>query len=229
MRKILQGLFLLVFIDAGAQEVYTTNDTLVQLYNTDRRSTLPIYNGRQFSGYSPQIEGFPYSFSNDWQTGSVLYDGIWYHDLPIMYDAYQDQVVAKSPNGFPFVIISEKIERFILAGHEFVRITSGLPTGFYHLVVEGPVTMYVKRIKQLDEKISGLTVERKFIPEELYFLKKGETVQRIRRQGDLFDVLKDRKQDIQQFMRKEDLKFKNNTENVIALVAEYYNKPGRTE
>src|SRR5690606_6762162 len=109
------------------------------------RSTLPIYNGRQFSGSSQQIEGFPYSFSNDWQTGSVLYDGIWYHDLPIMYDAYQDQVVAKRPNGLHFVIISENIERLLLAGHAFVRIPCGLPTGCYHLVVEAPVTMYVKR------------------------------------------------------------------------------------
>lgn len=228
MRRLFTCICILLCSCISAQDLNSQvkKDSLAGIYFRERKLTLPIYNGRQFPGYSHLIEGFPYYLSNEWQKGSIKFEGTWYHDFPMMYDTYTDQVVGQSENGFPFIIIGDRVSEFTIGGHEFVRLgamgTTG--AGFYQRLVKGSVNVYAKRVKLLDEKIDGLTIERKFKPSDTYYIEKAGRFYAIDRQKDLFDALKDKKPALQDELRRSDLRFKHNPEMVIVRLASYYNQ-----
>jgi hypothetical protein len=230
MRKLAAGCLILLFFQASAQDKLSTlkQDSIAGLFYSDRAHTLPIYNGRQFIGYSNKIEGFPYFLHSDWQAGSVKFEGIWYHDLPLMYDTYQDQVIVRSPKGFPFILINERVQEFKLAGQLFIRITengkNSVQTGFYQQLVSGKAVVFAKRQKMLDEKIDGTEIEKKFRAADRYFLFINGEYHSIHKQRDLFDAMSEKRQAFQEYLKKEGLKFKNNPEAVIVRLAELYNQ-----
>lgn len=237
MRKLTTiSLLLLCIYESKAQgdssaPLEAAKDSMISLYYTDQHKILPLYNGRQFNGYSNLIEGYAYYLTNDWQTGSIRYEGMWFHDIPIMYDSYKDEVIVRSPQGFPFILFSQRVQEFSFAGKNFVRLEADsnrvISPGFYQRVVSGKLTMYAKRSKQLEEKIEGLVVERKFLPNERYFLLKDGLYYSIDKQKSLLDVVRDRRQEMQDHLKQQGIRFKNTPETAIIKVAEFYNQPSK--
>ena len=85
-------------------------------------SASAIYNGKLFYSY-PGLIGDAFYPSGGWRKGSLLYDGSWYHDIPMMYDIYQgpggESVI---PILFQFACISERVQKFYYDGQTFVRL-----------------------------------------------------------------------------------------------------------
>lgn len=234
MRKLLLGIvmsFNIIMVCAQDNLEEAATDSVTAIYNKQRGTALPIFNGRQFIGYSHLIEGFPYYLSSDYQQGSVKYEGVWYHNLSLMYDAYMDQVILKSPNGFPFIALSERLQEFNFAGQHFVRVdeevNGKVKPGFYHRMTSGNASLLVKRTKKLEERIDGSEVLRKFYVSDRFYILKNNTLKEIGKQKDLFDVLKDKKQEVQNYLKNQDLKFKSNPELTIIKAVEFYNQSNK--
>ena len=152
-------------------------DSVANLYFEGRGRMLEIYSGRVFYGYIG-IDGYAFYSSKDWQKGSLLYDGTWYHNILMMYDIYKDQVLIRHPSTIPIYLFNERVERFSYDGLSFVRLKSDkdnvIKEGFYQLLTEGKVTIIVSRQKKIDEKIIDLALERKFVSSNTYYaLKDG--------------------------------------------------------
>ncbi len=230
MRKLVPGLFLLLCIDLGAQQLPAemAKDSLTNKYFSERMSTLPIYNGRQFIGYSHLIEGFPYLISSEWQMGSVTFEGVKYDNIPVLYDVHGDQLVARSPHGFPFILISERLQAFSIAGRNFVRVVEtdgmGLKTGFYELLASGRAVVLAKRFKRLDEKIDGSVVEKKFISNDKIYISTGTAFTQVGKQRELLDALKEKKSTLNDLEKREGIRYKDNPELIILRLAEFYNQ-----
>src|SRR5215467_993637 len=58
---------------------------------TDKQSRL--YNGIGTYDYMPGLQGHPYFMDSAWKNGSVIYDGLSFKDVPMVYDLVKDEVV----------------------------------------------------------------------------------------------------------------------------------------
>ena len=120
MKRLTALLSIIILTEASGQNLQPPllkpgADTARGLYFKALDETLPIHNGRVFYGYPGVLETAFYPESG-WYQGSVLYDGIWYRDVQIMYDTYMDEVVLLHPQGTPLRLISERIQKFEYAG-----------------------------------------------------------------------------------------------------------------
>ena len=202
-------------------------DSAANLYFADRANTLEIYSGRAFYGY-PGIEGYAFYPSKDWQKGSILYDGTWYHNIFLIYDIYKDQVLIRHPTTIPVYLFNERVQKFYYDGQTFIRLRPDkdnvLKTGFYQVLTEGKVTVIVSRQKEIEEKIVDLTLERKFISSNVFYALKDSNYYLINNQKSLLKLLKDQKQNILKHLKKNKLKYRKNEEKTILAIAEFYNQ-----
>jgi hypothetical protein len=208
--------------------VITTPDSLVHIYQSGLGMNLPLYNGRQFYGYSSAIIGNAFYPVNDWTRGSILYDNMWYNNVPIMYDAFKDELVTMHPNGVPFVLISDRVQEFRMKELVFVRLladkNNGITTGFYQRLSTGKATAFAKRVRELEEKINGLEVERKFLIKDLFYVWKDNEFTKIRKSQSLLSVLNDKQGEVHQYLGQKKIRYKTDREIYIISVTDFYNK-----
>jgi hypothetical protein len=234
MRKF-TGLVLLFCVFSAAGQpggspapVATVSDSLVRIYQSSLGANLPLYNGRQFYGYSTAIIGHAFFPVNEWITGSVLFDNMWYHRIPLMYDAYKDELVTMHPNGVPFILFNDRVQEFSLNDKVFVRLFASkgnrIATGFYQRLSSGKAIAFAKRVKFLEEKIVGLEIERKFLVKDVFYIMKDNIYTRIKKAQSLLGVLNDKHSELAQHISQERIKYKSGAEAYIINVTEYYNK-----
>lgn len=220
---------------ALAQDTTTGNSfTAAALHNAvasyhhyiDKQSRL--YNGIEYFGYSPKIEGIPYFLENTWQRGSIVYDGIAYDTVQMMYDIVKDRIVILHFNNFfRLALFSEKVKSFSLMNHHFVRIErdslshSPLVTGFYDQLYTGPTSVLARRSKFIEETVKE-QLERKFTEQYQYYIYKGGGYHTVRTKNGLFSLLKDHAREIKQYLKKKKLKFRKDKENTILQAAIHY-------
>lgn len=191
----------------------------------DKQSRL--YNGVEFVGYSPKIEGIPYFLESTWQRGSVVYDGIAYDTVPMMYDIVKDRlIILHFNNFFRLALFSEKVQSFSYLNHHFIRMVrdsagkSPLATGFYDQLYSGPTRLLVKRSKFIEETVKE-TLERKFVEQYHYYVFKDGNYHTVRTQKGLLSLLKDRSRAIRQHLKRNKLKFRKAKEQTILQACIY--------
>jgi hypothetical protein len=215
--------------DATAENAFTQTaiDSAIARYHqfTDKRSRL--LNGLEYTGYAG-IEGHAYFIDNKWQTGSVMYDGIFYNHVPMQYDLLKDFLVVLHPDGFPaFRLFNEKVSTFTLLGHRFIRIEHDSlsqfspPTGYYDEMHNNKLQVLVRRTKFIDEKIAE-KLERTFIAKDYYYIRKEGTWHSVKSYNDLLTVLKDRAGEIRQYLKKNKIKYRKAKETAIVQAVGYY-------
>ncbi len=235
LKRLLLIFFALPGTAVWAQDTAANNNfTAVAAHNAvtsyhhyiDKQSRL--YNGIEYIGYSPKIEGIPYFLESTWKRGSIVYDGIFYDTVQMMYDGVKDRVIILHYNGFfRLALFTEKVSSFSLHGHHFIHIerdslrNATLETGLYDQMYAGPTTMLVRRHKFIEETVKDV-LERKFVEQYSYYLFKGSKYHIIRTRKGLLSLLKDRAREIKQHLRKEKLKFRKDKENTILQAAIYY-------
>jgi hypothetical protein len=234
MKTLLVYLFTLSFLFAGAQSLDTVqaksqkpSDSIDSMGVAVQGETPAIYNGRVFYGY-PLITGHAFFSTNSWQKGSVLYDGIWYHDINMMYDINQQVLNIQHPTLIPIQLFSERVKQFNIGDQVFVRLMAdkdnGIKKGFYQQLVEGNVTIYASRIKRIEETMTNMTLEKKFAQVNSYYVFKDGKYQLIKNQNSLLDLLRDSRQAIIRHLKQQDLRFRDNKEKAIVQIAEFYNQ-----
>ena len=234
MRQSALSLFLLYFFNAVGQPIHSSGkksdqaaDSTINLYFTSVGETSGLYNGRVFYWY-PLMKGHAFYPSVDWQKGSVLYDGTWYHHLSIMYDIYRDEIVLKYPNSLPIRLFSERIQEFRLDDQKFARLQPDkdnvLKNTFYQVLTEGVVAVFASRQTRIEENIVDNTLERSFITVDQYYVLKNGRFYLVINKKQLLSLLRDKRQSISQHLRKQKLKYKKEKERTIVEIVKFYNQ-----
>ncbi len=234
MRKLTAIFIFLPFAQVNGQPADTLlndghflQDSLVSIFYS-RQDSLTLYNGRQFYGYSLSIEGSAFYQSTEWKTGSVFYDGNLYHNVEMMYDLYRDELIVKHPVGIPLLLFRERVKEFTLAGQTFEYLESDpthvISNGFYHRIAKGRAVVYVKRKKNLEEKINGLQVDRKFVSSDHFYVMIDGKYHPVKKQQELLSLFKDKRAEIYQFKDRMNMKYKTNPEQFILTLVNYYNQ-----
>jgi hypothetical protein len=195
-----------------------------------------LYDGHEYLAYDPHIKGtalFPYD-AIVMAPGEINYDGIMYKDVPLLYDVYKDQVVSMLYNKFSmYAFLGTKVHDFTFSGHHFVRVNvdslvknpSGITTGFYDQLYGGKIEALARRSKSIQSSsTTTANIETYFVAKDEYFFRKGNTYYKVSGQGAVLDVLKDKKNELQQYIRQNNIKFRRDPEGAMAKIAAYYDQ-----
>ncbi len=209
-------------VQQSVQQVYARYRTAMHLHSH-------LYNGSEYVDYDHYIDGHQYFQSDEWEEGTIHYDGTLYPRVPLLYDVRYDQVITENLAGpLRIRLVAEKVQYFTLLGHTFVRIVAdsttqgGVRTGFYDRLYDGRVQVLAKRIKLVHEQISSGQVDRDFYERNRYFVRKDGQFYPVKGKGSVLAVFDDRKKELQKFLREQKIRYKRNPESTMVLLARQY-------
>lgn len=215
-------------VSVNPQQVSEKKDSVISLYFSNQYKELAIYNGKLFRGHEYGIKGHGFYLSSDWQTGNVLYEGIWYNNVPIRYDIFRDQLMVNHPNNITIILFGERVQEFNFKGMDFFRFNAGVknePSAkIYQLVSDGKIRVYARRLKVLEENLENRKLEKKFIDAHKFYLVKDGNFHLIRNKNSMLNLLSDRRKEIQKELKKNNIRFKTNPESAIIHIADFYNQ-----
>jgi len=212
--------------DTGLTRIAYNN--AISFYHQFTNKTARLYNGIHHLGYPNHIEGFAYFPDNAFHTGSVVYDGIRYSNVPMKYDAFQDELVILHYSRLAMSLHSEKVKEFTYSGRRFIRLVpdsvrySWLFTGFYEELHKGPrVTLLARRKKFIEEKVTD-QLEQRFILSEFYFIHRDDTWYVVRGFKSLLQILHEHAREIRQYLKKNKMRYRKHREAVIIMAVQHF-------
>ncbi len=192
-----------------------------------------IYRGPGYIGYPyPTTNGHPFFETPDQTIGTIYYDGMLYKDIPIWYDLVKDQVIVLHTDGLSKISLhNEKIDYFSLYNHLFIHIkkdtsnTSFLSAGFYDRVYQGKTEVLVKRSKGSLKDATTQGIFIKILKQKNdFYIKKGEKYYPVESAGSVLKALGSKQKEIQEFLKKSNIKFRKDPENTIIRMVRYYDQ-----
>jgi hypothetical protein len=203
----------------------------ITIYINQLGDQSPLYNGSVYAAYEYNFKtGTPYFPTINFSRGSVVYDGITFDSLSLLYEDLRQLLITKRES-LLLQLVNERISSFVISGHSFIRLLAdstnkGISrTGFYEVLYPGKSRVLKETLKSITETASIYEGVVRSIPAEFeYFVKRGSEFHRIRSKGDLLEVFHDHQKEIQRFIKKSKLNFRHDTENTVVRSAEYYDQ-----
>ena len=192
-----------------------------------------LYNGFSYELYdkTSSVGNAYFRDTTSLVNGNVNYDGIFYKNVPLIYDINHDLLVSHLYNGdVLYRLLSEDVAYFDLLGHHFVRINPAnasklVPVGFYDELYNGKLRLLAKRTKGTQKGTRGFGVATiTYFQENNYYIKKGGVYYDVNGRGNFFGVLKDKKKELKKYLKDNNISFGDNREQAMASLAAYYDK-----
>jgi len=210
---------------------------VVNNYNTSIGQMSRLYNGPEYEFYDPIIKGNAFFLDvNAFKPGSVTYDGIYYANIQLMYDINKDLAVTLLYNGFSkYSLVNSRVQSFDLLNHHFVYVApdstntgTSVDAGFYEEIYGGKLQVLTRWSKSIQNTSTQTSLETFFTTAKKYFyLKKGNNYYSTGSQGSFLDILKDKKKELQQYIKANKIKFKDNPEKAMYMIAAKYDQLSR--
>jgi hypothetical protein len=205
----------------------TTNMANVYLKSISTQSGL--YRGAAYDFYDFKSTGSPYfKESSAFNNGSISYDGVFYKDIPLIYDQYNGLLITLLYNNFTkFSLLSEYISEFNLHGHHFIKLKPhdsdpNIETDWYDELYNDKLQLVVRRRKTLGEE--GITAKKIFRTKDTFFLKKGAVYYKINSNSKFWDVLNDKKKELKRYLKDKNLNLTEDRESTLLSLVAYYDQ-----
>ncbi len=191
-----------------------------------------LYNGSQYPGYPFEFKdgGHPY-FIKEVTGGSIVYDKLFYPRAKLLFDELAEQVVFEDST-HRIQLLRERISKFTIGVSNFVRIEKDsfssalLNSGFYEVLYAGRVVVLKKEVKKLREEMryadEGLL--RYIDTKQYYYIRKDGVYYSVGSKKAVLSVYKDRKKELQQYIKTSKLNFKQDRDNMLVKVSAYYDQ-----
>jgi hypothetical protein len=198
----------------------------ITLYTTTIQHQSRLYNGSDYVIYLPKDEEHPYFKNDDWGTGSVVYWGELYENIPLLFDLSVDQIITEHDRGNPIKLLAEKVQSFVIWDHTFVRLypddKNKISPGFYDQLYNGKSKVYAKYSKNYREELESTRVIPQFDENVRYYLVKDGVFTVVKSKASVLQVLSDHKSEIKNFIRKNHVVFKGNRDQALVRVTQFY-------
>lgn len=199
---------------------------LTQLYDQNLGENTRLYNGIEFIDPFQRkvIEGFPYFVMDDWQDGSIFYDGQLYENIPLLFDIYQSRVLVDHPKSHAKIeLITEKIKYFTISDKYFVHLESP-SAGFYQELYGGETKVYALHYKTIQEKIGEKTMITELVTKRRLYILRDGTYHTITSKKSALNVLKEHKSELNKLLGQEKISFKNDKEHALTRMGYYFDQ-----
>ncbi|QEC66111.1 hypothetical protein FRZ67_01875 [Panacibacter ginsenosidivorans] len=228
----------LLFCISPAHAQYNTTDSLsylkakqqaIAFYHTYVKDESGLYNGSQYVVYAQTIqEGIPFFETPEPSKGNVVYTGVLYENVPLLYDILKGQLITLIPSSNYLICLNaDKVSNFEILNHKFTRLIkdSGdktIKTGFYEVLHDGQTTVYKKQTKTVGEDLSQAKLRNFIVESNTFYIKKTNTFYTVSNKKSLLTILKDRKKEVQEFIKKNKLDIRNDKDNALPKIAAFY-------
>lgn len=203
---------------------------LVQVYYQSAGNQAGLYNAPLHDLYPFSFnEGSPYFLTDSFTIGNVSYDGLIYQQVSLLYDMVKDEIIVRHPNRFPLALIKDKTDSFSFAGHAFIKFKEPNEAGaasenFYEQLYSGHIKLLAKKRKLIEESTEGPSVIRKIRSRTQYYILRDGDLWATKNKNTLLSLLKDKRNELQQFIKSNDLRFKENFEEDMVKTVAYYDQ-----
>lgn len=184
-----------------------------------------LYNGPEYVSYVRRdTQGYRFFGPDSVQAATVGYAGYTYAGVPLRYDLVRQQLVLDSPVGaLQMRLLNEQVAFFTLGGHRFIRLveadsSAGVSTGYYDLLVDGPVQLLAARRKSLQERSTPTGILSEISASESYYVHQGRRYYPVGTASSVLRLFPAQKAALRQFSKANKLKFGQKTRE-SALVA----------
>ena len=215
----------------GDSTSYGSTANIISIYYTGGLGEQsPLYNGIEYLEYASMFrEGHPFFESQEFKHGEIYFDGMSFHKVPMCYDLVKDLVVILNfHNTYKIVLPTNKIQQFTLLGHTFVRIQhdslNQIKTGFYDQLYKGKIGLFAKREKKIVERVGFSGIDVIVNSMNTYYIMKGGNYYNFKNQRGLLNILNDKKREILQHFKKNNIRFKDDPEEAMKAAVEYCNR-----
>jgi hypothetical protein len=212
----------------------TAIHNIQQVYYENIGEQAAKYNGSQYPGYTVSFaDGHPYFKVNALSKGSILYDGVKFEEVALLYDEVADCVVLQDST-HRIQLVNEKLKKFSILDDHFERIEIpeklhnnkvNIATGFYQILVAGKVNLYKKEVKHIIEKYSNNNeLSILFEVSTFYYIKKDGLFFEVPNKKSIYSILGENAKELIQFAKKEHLNFSNEKNMMLTSLVNHYNK-----
>jgi hypothetical protein len=201
----------------------------LQVYHNGIGDQAAKFNGSQYQGYTVSFsDGHPYFKANELLKGSILYDGVLFENVNLLYDEVADCVVLQDST-HRIQLVNERLSAFSIQENNFERLLKKdnaplISTGFYEVLAEGKIKLYKKETKKMIDKFSNANeLAVLFEIHQYYYIQKGDKFFEIKRKADLFNLLSDQANAITKYIADEHLNYRKAKDIMLTKVIDYYN------
>lgn len=201
----------------------------IQVYHNGIGDQATKFNGSQYQGYTVSFsDGHPYFKNNILSKGSIVYDGVLFENVNLLYDEVADCLVLQDST-HRIKLVNERLIAFSLQESNFERLQKKensplLTSGFYEVLSKGKWNLYKKETKKMIDKFSNANeLAVLFEIHHYYYLQKGDSFYEIKRKKDLFKLLADKESAITKYIAEERLNYRKDKDLMLSKVIDYYN------
>lgn len=113
-----------------------------------------LFRGRRAFNYNVKYNGHCYWQTPEFKLGEIDYNGKHYEDVLLNIDANREEVLVKGKDFIVAIaLITDEIERFSIAGDQFVRPEGprkkNCPDGFYQILNPGADNVVYKKVHKI--------------------------------------------------------------------------------
>lgn len=202
-------------------------NTAVGQFRDFMGTAAPLYSGPRYTEYYAQMkESHPFFMGTVAHPGEVMFDHILYPNIFLKYDMLMNKVVlSDSVRLLSTSLNIDKIDYFTIAGQRFIKLyktkTNNLPeTNFYQVLYAGKnLTLYKKDQRKINED----TDHKRYIWSDVsYYLEKDGRYYSISGQSSALNAMDDKRQQLRNYIRSNDLSFRENLEAAVQGTVKYY-------
>lgn len=187
-----------------------------------------LYSGKQYVSSPVYIAGSPNY--RDWEIlydCDVVFDGLLYEQIPLMYDLVNDVLVTSHPHRQAYLELhTHLVSEFRIDEDRFIHIQDHdqLAAGYYQILHEGEDFLcYARYSRSVALYRGGTQMERRYVSSNRFFvldIQDGSDFREIRKLTDLFLLKPSERRGIRRHLRQLDLRFrKHPVETVAAAMA----------
>ena len=216
---------------ADSSALATATAAARQAYARTVRPESALFNGPEYvDNTKPGTIGHQFFLENTPQAGTVEYRQGTFQDVPLRYDIVLDQVVMTYPGQTGVItLVPTYLTTFSLGSHQFARLvadsTTGrvLPTGFYEVLLPGPVSLLARHSKRVEQAFMQQTLRFEFRQTDQLFVRTASAAAEVSSLKNLLALLPAHKTEAQRYARQHHLRFAAAQREASALeVLRYY-------
>ena len=201
----------------------------INYFNTALGSQTEIYNGASYEMYPSGKSGTHYLEDKIALSPALIrYSGTWYKNVPGIYDVFNDEMVAALGESL-FVLPPGKVSDILLLNHHFIYMDinnrDGITTGYYDLLYNGKLQVLVKRSKTYEENVVlNRNIEAVYTDKINIYIKKGGAYFEVDGKTAVLELLKDKKNELNQYLKTQKLRYKDDREGFVVALTKYYDQ-----
>jgi hypothetical protein len=209
-----------------------TAGAAINFYRNNITEQAEIYNGPEYRFLPRSAKGSPFFDEKiDFTNNGLKYNGNWYQNVPLLYDVYKGLLVSAHPRSNALFSFKEQaVSDFFVYGHHFVYIPAidsaknKLRAGYYEQLYTGKSNVLCKFEKIRIENVSAQGVEVTFFDKETFYIINGGTIHTVNSKGSVLDVFKDKKKELNNYLKTANIDYKEDKGVAIAKIAAYYDQ-----